>query len=119
MYTVNFEDGSEFEIAEEFLAKCESSMKLNFKAGLLFAAFGFAIVVAIGLLYLDFNVIPLTALLCLAPATIVYATEDPGWTELLLFVAPLNAALYGGTAFVVTSVLRYFLERHRAASSAR
>lgn len=114
-----FEDGREFEIAEEFLSKCKSTMKFNVKAGLLFAALGFVIVVAIGVLYLSLNIIPPTSLLRLAPATIIFATEDPGWTELLVVVAPLNAALYGGIAFAVISTLRYFLERHRAASSAR
>jgi hypothetical protein len=118
-YTVEFGDGSEADIAEEFLSKCESTMKVNVRAGLVFAALGFAIVVAIGVLYLNLNASPTIWLLRLAPATIVFATEDPGWTELLVVVAPLNAALYGGIAFAVTSVLRYFLERHRGASSAR
>ena len=95
------------------------TMKFNVKAGLLFAALGFAIVVAIGVLYLSLNVIPPTSLLRLAPATIVFATEDPAWADLLLIVAPLNAALYGGLAFAVTSVLRYLLGRHRGASPAR
>jgi hypothetical protein len=111
--------GAQREIAEEFLSKCESTMKLNVKAGLVFAALGFAIVVAIGVLYLNLNASPSIWLLRLAPATIVFATEDPGWTALLVVVAPLNAALYGGIAFAVTSALRYFLQRHRGASSAR
>ena len=118
-YIVKFEDGSEFEIADESLSECKNTIKLNVKAGLLFAALGFAIVVAIGILYLSLDITPATLLLHLAPAGFVFATEDVGWTELLVVVAPLNAALYGGIAFALTSALRHLLERHRAAISAQ
>jgi len=77
-------------------------MKLNFKAGLLFATLGFAIVVVIGILYLSLSITPSILLLRLAPALVVFATEDVGWTELLVVVAPLNAALYGGCGMEIS-----------------
>lgn len=117
-YSVKFEDGSEFEISDEFLSKCKSTAKLNVKTGLLFAALGFAIVVALGVLSLSFNINPPDALWWLAPPMILFATEDLQW-GFIFIIAPLNAALYGGTAFAVTSTLRYLIERHRIVSSAR
>jgi hypothetical protein len=88
-------------------------MNFKVKIGLLFAAVGYAIVVAIGLLSINLNVNPTKLLICLAPVLILVATEDPTWNVLLVFLAPLNAALYGGIAVAVTSLFRFFLKRKK------
>jgi hypothetical protein len=63
-------------------------MNLKVKVGLLFAALGYAIVVAIGLLEMNLNVHAPTMLLYMAPVLILISTEDPTWLGLLVFLAP-------------------------------
>jgi hypothetical protein len=89
-------------------------MNLKVKIGLLFAAVGYAIVVAIGLLCINLNVNPTKLLLCLAPVLILIATEDCAWGVLLVVLAPLNAVLYGGIAVALTSALQHFLGRKKS-----
>ena len=71
---------------------------------------GYAIVVAIGLLEMNLNVHAPTVLLYMAPLLILIFMEDPNWLGVLVFLAPLNAALYGGVAVAVTSVVQYLLQ---------
>ena len=87
-------------------------MKLKVVAGLVFATLGYAVVAAIGVQYLTLHRQPTTLLLWLAPVTVLWATEgEPPWTFLLMVIAPMNAALYGGIAVAVTSILQRFLSR--------
>ena len=86
------------------------AMNLKVKVGLLFAALGYAIVVAIGLLEMNLNVHAPTMLLYMAPVLILIFMEDPNWFGVLVVLAPLNAALYGGVAVAVTSVVQYLLQ---------
>ncbi len=82
------------------------AMNPKLKVGLLFAALGYAIVVAIGLLEMNLNVHAPTMLLHMAPVLIHIFMEDPNWFGVLVVLAPLNAALYGGVAVAVTSVVQ-------------
>ena len=81
------------------------------KIGLLFAVLGYVIVVAIGVLALSLHVDP-AGLIYAAPVSILFATEDPTWSGLLVVVAPLNALLYGGLAVAVASSI-HFLQRKK------
>lgn len=84
-------------------------MNLKVRLGLVFAALGYAVVVAIGIQYLTLKVIPSTPLLWLAPVTILWATEgEPPWSFLLFLIAPVNATLYACLAIAVTSVAQRF-----------
>jgi hypothetical protein len=49
-------------------------------------------------------------LLYMAPVLILIFMEDPNWFGVLVVLAPLNAALYGGVAVAVTSTVQYLLQ---------
>jgi hypothetical protein len=66
------------------------AMNLKVNVGLLFAALGYAIVVAIGLLEMNLNVHAPTMLLYMAPVLILIFMEDPNWFGVLVVLAPLN-----------------------------
>jgi hypothetical protein len=84
-------------------------MNLKVRLGLIFAALGYAIVVAIGVQFLTLQVLPSNLLLWLAPVTILRATEgEPPWSFLLFLIAPMNAALYGCLAIAVASIAQRF-----------
>ena len=94
-------------------------MSAKFKIVLLFAMLGYvAIVVLYGLAHSGANITPRPVLYsCLAPPAAYFATEDIYWPQVLVFLAPVNAIIYGGIALGLVTLLRDLVNWRRAARS--
>jgi hypothetical protein len=90
-------------------------MSAKFKVGLMFAALGYAVPVALyGIASAHVHVTPRPVLYtCLAPTLAFFATEDVYLRHVLLLLAPINALIYCGVAVGFTALLQYLLEGHQ------